>query len=59
REIIGTRLGYLGVTFDSAKNKTVHGEDAILSANGTKTQIVVISTDEELVIATDTLNLMN
>ncbi|MFA5444832.1 MAG: acetate kinase [Bacteroidales bacterium] len=59
REIIGTRLGFLGVTFDSAKNKKVRGDDELLSTNGTHTQVAVIGTDEELVIATDTLNLMN
>lgn len=59
RQIIGTRLGFLGVSFDQEKNKTVHGENAILSTNGTRTQVVVISTDEELVIATDTFNLTN
>jgi len=36
----------------------VRGEDALVSTNGTHTQVAVISTDEELVIATDTLNLM-
>ncbi|MDD4500096.1 MAG: acetate kinase [Bacteroidales bacterium] len=59
REIVGTRLGFLGVTFDSAKNKKVRGDDELLSTNGTHTQVAVIGTDEELVIATDTLNLMN
>ncbi|MDY0332705.1 MAG: acetate kinase [Bacteroidales bacterium] len=59
RELIGTRLGYLGVTFDKEKNKTVRGEDTILSTNSSGTKIAVISTDEELVIATDTLNLTN
>ena len=59
RHFIGTRLGFLGVSFDQEKNKTVRGQNAILSTNGTKTQVVVISTDEELVIATDTLNLTN
>lgn len=59
RHIIGTRLGFLGVSFDQEKNKTVRGENAILSTNGTRTQVVVISTDEELVIATDTFNLTN
>ncbi len=59
REIIGTQLGFLGVTFDSAKNKNVRSQDAILSTNKSHTQVAVISTDEELVIATDTLNLMS
>ncbi|HPW78365.1 MAG TPA: acetate kinase [Bacteroidales bacterium] len=59
REVIGSRLGFLGVNFDSEKNKQVHGEDAILSTNSTHTKIAVISTDEELMIAIDTFNLMN
>ncbi|NLA15893.1 MAG: acetate kinase [Bacteroidales bacterium] len=57
RELIGTRLGYLGVSFDKEKNNTVRGTDAILSTNGSGTKIAVVNTDEELVIATDTWNL--
>lgn len=57
RSYIGTRLGYLGATFDEAKNKTVHGDDAMLSTPESKVKIAVIATNEELVIAIDTMNL--
>ena len=39
-------------------NKGVHGEDKILSAADSKVKVAVISTNEELVIATDTYNLV-
>ena len=36
----------------------VHGEDKILSADSSKVKVAVIATDEELMIATDTYNLV-
>lgn len=59
RELIGTRLTYLGVAFDKEKNNNVHGENTVITTNSNSPKIVVISTDEELVIATDTWNLTN
>ncbi|MBQ4386345.1 MAG: acetate kinase, partial [Prevotella sp.] len=50
-------LEFLGVKFDESKNN-VRGEEAILSADDSKVKVVVIPTDEELMIATDTMNLL-
>ena len=36
----------------------VRGEEAIISADDSKVKVVVIPTDEELMIATDTMNLL-
>ena len=50
-------LEFLGVKFDEAKNN-VRGEEAVISADDSKVKVVVIPTDEELMIATDTMNLL-
>ena len=50
-------LEFLGVKFDEQKNQ-VRGEEAIISADDSKVKVVVIPTDEELMIATDTMNLL-
>ena len=42
------------VKIDEEKNKTVHGEEAIISTPDSKVKVVVIPTDEELMIASDT-----
>ena len=51
-------LGYLGVKIDPEKNK-VRGKEAIISTDDSKVKVVVIPTDEELMIATDTMNILN
>ncbi len=50
-------LEFLGVRFDNQKNQ-VRGEEAVISADDSKVKVVVIPTDEELMIATDTMNLI-
>ena len=50
-------MEFLGIKFDDSKNK-VRGEEAIISADDSKVKVVVIPTDEELMIATDTMNLL-
>lgn len=57
REYIGTRLEYLGVHFDKEKNRATRGEDALLSTPDSKVKVAVITTNEELVIAIDTMHL--
>ena len=46
-------LGFMGVKIDPEKNK-VRGKEAIISTDDSKVKVVVIPTDEELMIATDT-----
>lgn len=58
REWVCSGLEFMGVKFDPAKNEGVHGEDKILSADESKVKVAVIATDEELMIATDTYNLV-
>ena len=57
REAVCNGLEFLGVKFDAKKNN-VRGEEAIISADDSKVTVTVIPTDEELMIATDTMNLL-
>ena len=51
-------MEWMGVKIDEAKNATIHGEEAVISAPESKVTVVVVPTDEELMIATDTMNLL-
>ena len=53
REKICKKLEFLGVTFDAEANKT-RGEEITISGADSKVKVVVIPTDEELMIAQDT-----
>ena len=50
-------LNFLGVDFDAEAN-TIRGEDRLITKPNSKTAAMVITTNEELVIATDTLELV-
>ena len=57
RQYIGERCTYLGAEFDQNANDGLRGKDAILSKEGSKVVIAAITTNEELVIARDTMRL--
>ena len=50
-------LEFMGVKLDAEKNK-VRGEEAIISTDDSKVKVVVIPTDEELMIASDTMDIL-
>ncbi len=50
-------LEFMGVKLDAERNK-VRGEEAIISTDDSKVQVVVIPTDEELMIASDTMDIL-
>jgi acetate kinase len=58
REKICRQLEYLGVTFDAEANKT-RGEEIVISGKDSKIKVVVIPTDEEMVIAQDTAEIVS
>jgi acetate kinase len=47
-------LEFLGVEVDPAKNKGMRGEEQVISPDGSKVKVMVVPTNEELVIAQDT-----
>lgn len=58
REEICKKLAYLGVTFNAEANKS-RGKEVEISGADSKVHVVVIPTDEELVIAQDTAAIVN
>ena len=51
-------MDWLGIKLDLAKNDSVRGEEAIISTPDSKVTVCLIPTDEELMVATDTMNLV-
>lgn len=47
-------LGYLGVEINDEVNDKIRGAEAVISTDASKVKVVVVPTDEELMIALDT-----
>ncbi len=58
RESATANLGFLGVSVDAKKND-FRGEERIISSDDSKVKVVVVPTNEELVIARDTKKLVS
>ena len=50
-------LAYMGIELDEEANK-VRGEERVVTTENSKIKVVVIPTDEEFMIASDTMNLI-
>lgn len=59
RENVCKPLGFLGVEIDKAVNDKTRGTETVISTPGSKVKVVVIPTDEELMIARDTEAIVN
>lgn len=59
REPILSNMEFLGIEIDTALNATIMGEDKIISTPNSKVTTMVVTTDEEFVIASDTDRLVN
>ncbi len=59
RRLVCSDLEYLGVSFDVEKNKGKRGVDLELTKPNSKTKVVVVTTNEELVIARDTQRIVS
>lgn len=51
-------MEFMGVKVDEALNATIRGKEALISTPDSKVKVVVIPTDEELMIASDTAALV-
>ncbi len=58
RDIICSELGNLGIKLDLVKNK-VRGKETIISRDDSKVKILLVPTNEELMIARDTYSIVN
>jgi acetate kinase len=59
REHICEGLEFLGMEFDKEKNKGIRSKEAVISTPGSRVKVMVVPTDEELVIAEDTMRIIS
>jgi len=59
REKTCSNMEFLGIKIDREKNKNTKGKEDIISAKNSKVTVMVIPTNEELVIAQDTLEIIS
>lgn len=60
RQVVCDGLSFLGVNVDPDLNKTtVHGKEGKISSDSSKVAVYVIPTNEEIIIARDTVQLVN
>ena len=59
REAVCENLQFMGIEIDKAVNAKVRGEEAVISSSNSKVKVVVIPTDEELLIASDTVAILD
>jgi len=58
RESVCKGLEYMGIEIDNQKNNSSRGEEAIISKPESKVTVMIVPTDEEFMIATDTLHIL-
>jgi len=58
RQKIMKGLTYLGVEIDEEANTSARGKEALISSAGSKVKVAVIPTDEEFMIASDTMKII-
>ena len=54
RQAVCEGLEFMGIDFDTEKNKGLRGKEAIISKPSSRVKVVIIPTDEESMIAADT-----
>ncbi|MDR1624877.1 MAG: acetate kinase [Tannerellaceae bacterium] len=59
RKAVCTDMEYMGMKLDSEKNDGMRGEEMVISAPDSRVTIMVIPTDEEYMIASDTMEILN
>jgi len=52
--MICSGMDFLGIKLDEAVNNGVKGKDIIISTPDSKSKVMLVTTDEEFVIASDT-----
>jgi len=59
RAHVSEAIDFMGVDFDAEANKGVRGKDKLLTKPNSRVKVMSITTNEELVIATDTANIVS
>jgi len=55
RRKICADMGWLGIELDESRNKQARGKEMLISADGSRVPVFVIPTNEELILARDTV----
>ncbi len=58
RESVCKGLEFMGLEFDTKKNETVKAKESVISKASSKVKVIVVPTNEELVIALDTVEVI-
>jgi len=58
REAVCQDLEFLGIELDLPKNNGIRSREAVISSEGSKVTVMVVPTNEELVIAEDTVRIV-
>ena len=58
RQEVASGLEFMGIDFDVQKNTKLRGKEAVISKPGSKVTVMVVPTNEELVIAQDTFEIV-
>lgn len=59
RRVVCENMEYMGMKLDVEKNEGMRGEEMIISTPDSKVTILVVPTDEEYMIASDTLEILD
>lgn len=59
REQVCKELAFLGIEIDAEKNSTIFGEEAVISTPDSKITVMIVPTDEEYMIAADTMEIVS
>lgn len=59
REAVCKDMEYMGIRLDIDKNNEIHGDEAVISIPDSKVTVMVVPTDEEYMIASDTMEIVN
>lgn len=59
RKLICEGLDFMGISLNQDMNEKTMGDEAVISPEGSKVQVVVIPTDEEFMIASDTMQIVS
>ena len=58
RSEVCSNLQFMGINIDEEVNAVIRGKEAIISTPDSKVKVVVIPTDEEMMIASDTMSIL-
>lgn len=58
RRVVCENMEYMGMKIDVKKNEGMRGEEMVISTPDSKVTIIVVPTDEEYMIAADTMDIL-